>query len=306
MAGLAHASLPALLELRAHAHGFSLLPRQPPGSLLAGRHASRLRGRGLAFEELRPYRPGDDIRTIDWRATARLRTTQVRVYSEERERPVLLLVDQRRGMFFGSRRAMKSVAAAEAAALGAGRALAAGDRVGGIVFGDDELVELAPQRSRQRVLRLCDALVRMGRRLAAVPAGAATVTLDQALEAALRRAVHDHLVVLISDFAGASAMTEGLIVRLAAHNDLLAVGVYDPLGAGLRGGSGMLAQGGGRLVAVPPGATFAETFQQGFAAEAARWTTLFRALRVPVLPLSAAEPVLDQVQALFGRAGARR
>ena len=94
---------------------FHFRPRQPVHSLLAGRHASRLRGRGLAFEELRPYLPGDDIRTMDWHVTARTGKPHVRVYTEEKDRPVLLVVDQRQNMFFGSKRAMKSVAAAEAA-----------------------------------------------------------------------------------------------------------------------------------------------------------------------------------------------
>src|SRR4051812_20138734 len=100
-----------LIGLRHRARGFSFLPRQPVHSLLAGRHASRLRGRGLDFEELRPYAQGDDTRTIDWNATARLREPFVRVHTEERDRPVILLVDQRLSMFFGSRRATKSVAA---------------------------------------------------------------------------------------------------------------------------------------------------------------------------------------------------
>jgi DNA polymerase III delta prime subunit len=97
--------------------GFSFLLRQPVYSILAGRHASRLRGRGLNFEEIRRYLPGDDIRNMDWRVTARTRRPHVRVYTEERDRPLLLVIDQRQSMFFGSRRAMKSVVAAEAAAL---------------------------------------------------------------------------------------------------------------------------------------------------------------------------------------------
>ncbi|HOY58120.1 MAG TPA: DUF58 domain-containing protein, partial [Verrucomicrobiota bacterium] len=116
-------TLEELIRLKAEARGFTFLARQPLTSLLAGRHASRLRGRGLAFEELRPYVPGDDVRSMDWKATARLRAPHVRVYSEERERPMLLVVDQRRPMFFGSRRAMKSVTAAQTAAVAAWRAL---------------------------------------------------------------------------------------------------------------------------------------------------------------------------------------
>ena len=98
-----YASLAALVSLRFRAKGFSFLPRQPVHSILAGRHASRLRGRGLNFEEIRRYQPGDDIRQIDWKVTVRTRQTHSRVYTEERERSVLLLVDQRITMFFRQR-----------------------------------------------------------------------------------------------------------------------------------------------------------------------------------------------------------
>ncbi len=105
--------------------------------MLNGRHASRLRGRGLNFEELRGYLPGDDVRAIDWKVTARTGEPHVRVMTEERDRPALIVVDQRMSMFFGSQLNMKAVTAAEAAALAAFRILDQGDRVGGIVFGDD-------------------------------------------------------------------------------------------------------------------------------------------------------------------------
>ena len=296
-----HTTLEALMLLRADARGFSFLPRQPVTSLLAGRHASRLRGRGLAFAELRRYAEGDDVRTIDWRATARLRAPHVRVYEEERERPVLLVVDQRRAMFFGSRRAMKSVAAAEVAALGAWRAIAAGDRVGGIVFSDDEIIDMRPHRSQTRVLRLLHEVARLNQALSAGPgAGAAEVTLNQALEAAVRRANHDHLVVLISDLDGADDDTQCLATLLAAHNDVLVVAVYDPLGASLQGRLGMMATDRGRAHAVPPGADFAASFQQAFAARLDQWREIFRALRVPVIPISAAAPPGEQLRELFG------
>jgi len=295
-------SLEALVRLRGEASGFSLLPRQPVTSLLAGRHASRLRGRGLAFEELRHYHQGDDIRTMDWRATARLRSPHVRVYSEERERPVLLVVDQRRPMFFGSRRAMKSVTAAEVAALGAWRALAAGDRVGGMVFNEEEIVDLTPHRSQTRVLRLLHEVVRLNQALTANAASVspAPVTLNQVLEATVRRAKHDHLVVLISDFDGADGETQRLATRLAAHNDMLAVAIYDPLGASLQGRPGMVAVDRGVTYALPTGEAFAATFRQAFAARLDQWTEIFRALRVPVLPISAATSPVEQLRDLFG------
>jgi uncharacterized protein (DUF58 family) len=296
-----------LIRLKADVHGFSFLPRQPVTSLLSGRHASRLRGRGLAFEELRRYAQGDDVRTIDWRATARLRSPHVRVYSEERERPVLLVVDQRRAMFFGSRRVMKSVAAAEVAALGAWRALASGDRVGGIVFNDDEIIDLRPHRSQTRVLRLLHEVVRHNQLLAAPPASEPSrVTLNHALEAASRRAQHDHLVVIISDLDGADEQTHRLATLLAAHNDVLVVGIYDPLGASLRGRAGMLATDRGATYAIPAGAAFADAFQRVFAAHIDQWRELFRTLRVPVIPISTAVPAAQQLRELFGQQRAAR
>lgn len=298
-------TLDELILLQADAHGYSFLPRQPVHSLLAGRHASRLRGRGLAFEELRRYQPGDDVRSIDWRATARRGSAHIRVYSEERERPVLLIVDQRTPMFFGSRRAMKSVVAAELAALGAWRTLRVGDRVGGIVFNEAEMVEIRPKRSQTVALHLLHEVVRFNQTLASGTTASRTtaqgdVTLNGVLEAALRRAAHDHLVVLISDLDGADDETQRLATLLAAHNDVLAALTYDPLGASLAGQPGMIAADRGSRWEIPAGSAFSDSFRQVFARELDEWTEIFRALRVPVIPVSTAEPVADQLRTLFG------
>jgi len=196
-----HPTLDDLVRLQYEARGISLLPRQPIHSLLSGRHASRLRGRGLTFEELRRYRPGDDIRSIDWRATARLRVAHVRVYSEERDRPVLMVVDQRMTMFFGSARTTKATVAAEAAALAAWATVARGDRIGAILFDDEEFVEFKPQRSRGTVLRICQELVRMNGRLSASRQATGSAAFNHALQQAARVAKHDHLVILITEHA---------------------------------------------------------------------------------------------------------
>ena len=149
-----YATLRDLVGLQYDAHGFSFLPRHAIHSLLSGRHRSRLRGRGLDFDEVRKYVAGDDIRNIDWRVTARVGSTHTKMFTEERERPVLLIVDQSASMFFGSRLYMKSVTAAHAAALGAWRTLEVGDRVGGIVFDNTTLDYLSPKRDRRTVQRL--------------------------------------------------------------------------------------------------------------------------------------------------------
>lgn len=293
-------TLEELMLLKADARGFSLLPHQPVGSLLAGRHTSRLRGRGLSFEELRHYRQGDDIRMMDWKATARLRSPHVRVYTEERERPVLLVVDQRTPMFFGSRRAMKSVAAAELAALGAWRALDGDDRVGGLVFNEQEIVEVRPHRSQTRVLQVLHEVQRLNQMLASPSPLQGSVKLNDALQRALHVAKHDHLIVVISDLDGANDETERLATRLATHNDVLVVAVYDPLGASLVGAPGMLASDRGQVWEVPGSAAFAKNFQAAFQRLLDHWREVFRALKVPVLPISTTRPIPEQVRALLG------
>jgi uncharacterized protein (DUF58 family) len=298
-------TLDELILLKADARGFSFLPRQPIHSLLAGRHASRLRGRGLAFEELRHYQPGDDVRSIDWRATARRGSAYVRVYNEERERSVLLIVDQRAPMFFGSRRAMKSVVAAELAALGAWRTLHVGDRVGGIVFTEAKMVEIRPKRSQTAALRLLHEVVRFNHALAFTECAQGDITLNLVLETALRRAAHDHLVVLISDLDGADDETKRHATLLAAHNDVLVVLTYDPLGVSLVGQPGMIATDRGNRWEIPAGAAFTDSFRQVFARKLDDWTEIFRALRVPVIPISTAEPVADQLRTIFGKHLAR-
>ena len=162
-----YANLHQLTLLQHRARGITFLPRQPVHSLLSGRHASRVRGRGLNFEEIRNYHAGDDVRTIDWKVTARLRSPHTRVYTEERDRPVLLIVDQRIGMFFGTRVNMKSVTAAQVAALAAWRVLDSGDRVGACVFNDDQIEVIAPNRSRMTVMRTLKSIVRFNQMLSA-------------------------------------------------------------------------------------------------------------------------------------------
>lgn len=298
-------TLDELVHLRAEARGFSFLPRQPVHSLLSGRHASRLRGRGLSFEELRHYQPGDDVRLIDWRATARRGSAHVRVYNEERERPVLAVVDQRFPMFFGSRRAMKSVAAAELAALAAWRTLDAGDRIGGIVFNEAEIVEIRPHRSQSRAMGLLQETSRLNQQLASDAPASGGVTLNDAFAAARRVAKHDHLVVLISDLDGVDEETRRIAMEIAAHNDVLIALVYDPLGASLQGRAGMRASDRGRQWEIPIGSKFSDAFRNAFAEKLDHWRETFKALKVPILPISTVESPAVQIRNLFGEARKR-
>lgn len=303
----AFVTLDDLLRLKHRARGFSFLPRQPVHSLLAGRHASRLRGRGLNFEELRHYVEGDDTRTIDWLATARLGSPHVRVYSEERDRPVLLLVDQRSTMFFGSQRAMKSVVAAEAAALAAWRVTSLGDRVGAVVFGDHDLVVVKPQARDQGVVRVLSEVARQNAALAQ-PAGAgAAGRLNEALAAAARMVAHDGLICLISDAAGEDSETARLITRLCAHSDVLAIFVHDPLEQELPDiGQATFSSGSAQIEIDASAPALRKSFAGERMAWRARLAQLSRSRAIPVLPISTARDVADQLRELIGKRRAQQ
>lgn len=303
MAGArATVALDDLVRLRHRARGFSFLPRQPVHSLLTGRHASRLRGRGLDFEELRHYFEGDDTRTIDWAATARRGEPHVRVYSEERDRSVLLLVDQRQSMFFGSRHAMKSVAAAEAAALAAFRVTSLGDRVGAIVFSEHGLVEIRPQAREAGVRRILAEVARQNRLLSAEGPTPDGTLLNAALRQAARLANHDWLVCLISDMAGADGETVRCMTEITAHNDALAILVQDPLEADLPDiGRAVLAEGDRQVEIDLSARDLRRRFAGEAAAERERVERFSLHHAIPVLPITTHRDVADQMRELLGR-----
>ncbi len=305
-----HVSLEHLRSLEGKSRGFSFLPRQPSASVLNGRHASRLRGRGLNFEEMRNYLPGDDIRSIDWKATARTGTPHVRVFTEERDRPALLIVDQRMSMFFGSVLNMKSVTAAEAAAVAAFRILDAGDRVGGIVFDDEHQFEFAPRRSARAVYALLEATAEMNAALHADRrVDPAPGSLNRVLKSAARLAHHDHLVVIYSDFDGIDGTTHRRLSGIAAHNDLILVLVHDPAAVELGAEQRVQAVfGDGRMQAeIDLASDAARQALTGFSRQRleriVRWQ---QELKLSVLPLSAGEETLPQIRRLLGRLAPRR
>lgn len=296
-----------LRSFAGRARALSFLPRQPARSVLNGRHASRFRGRGLNFEELRGYAPGDDVRSIDWKVTARTGEPHIRVFSEERDRPALLVVDQRMSMFFGSRLNMKSVTAAETAALAAFRILDQGDRVGGIVFGDELITEIRPQRSHKAVDLLLSAVTGANSLLRADAPTVAPIALNQPLEAVARIAKRDHLIIIVSDFDGVDARTESLLGGLSRHNDVLVCLVTDPIAEEIPAGLKIVVSDGELQAEIDTGAEVTRRalseFSSGRLAQIQGWT---RRYGIPVLPLSAGEETMPQIRKFFGHAQVRR
>ena len=298
-----YASLDELMRLRHKASGFSFLPRQPIHSILAGRHVSRLRGRGLNFEELRDYLPGDDTRNIDWKVTARTGEPHVRVYTEEKDRTVWLLVDQRISMFFGSRSRMKSVVAAEAAAAACWRVLSQGDRVGAIVFNDSGMKVVPPHRSAERVAQILKQVVDMNHALSAearIEPG--RKMLNRALRRVNEMARHDNLVCLIGDGTGIDGDTRRYVTRLTEHNDVLSVFIYDPVEKDIpEAGSLVFSDGLSQIEFNTAERRLREAFRNDFEKRLRRMQATSRKHAIPLLPISTAAPVLDQVRELLGR-----
>jgi uncharacterized protein (DUF58 family) len=198
--------------------------------LQSGAHLSKFRGRGMEFSEVRVYQPGDDVRSIDWRVTARRQDPHTKLFNEERERPLFILCDQSQSQFFGSRESFKSVRAAEAAALFAWAGLAHNDKVGGIVFSDHGHHEIKPARSRKNVMRYLQLVSDFNQSLSiSMPEPAHPFSFDAALIETIRLSKPGTLVAIISDFSGLSETSEKYLSKLRQHNELLLLHTYDPL-----------------------------------------------------------------------------
>jgi uncharacterized protein (DUF58 family) len=192
----------------------------------SGTYLSRHKGRGMEFEEHRLYQPGDDIRNIDWRVTARTGSAHTKVFREERERPVLFCVDYRRPMFFATRGVFKSVMAARAAAVLAWSSAHHGDRVGGLIFSETHHQELRPQRGSAAVLKLIQALVKAD---AADHPVQSMMALDQPMARVRRVARPGSQVCIISDFRGWNDRAESHLIQIARHNSVWLLFLVDPL-----------------------------------------------------------------------------
>jgi len=215
-------SLKTLIDLAKPAasinlHLLSIRSRQ------SGGYVSRFKGRGMEFDETRLYQQGDDIRSIDWRVTARTGKTHTKMFREERERPVFISVDNRPAMHFATRGVFKSVLAAKLAGLLAWAAEYHGDRIGGQLFSEHECRELKPQNGRHAVLRFLNALVKPQS-----PIGK-EFTLDQVLARLNQHARPGSLVYLISDFRGINDTAETHIAKLSQHCEVVLIFIYDPL-----------------------------------------------------------------------------
>ncbi len=284
-----------LIRLRFRARRLELGIGRRARHSLSGGHGSRFRGRGMEFAESRIYQPGDDVRSIDWRVTARTGRPHTKLFQEERERPVILLVDLGASMFFGTRTAYKSVVAAEAAALIAWAAMGGGDRVGALVAGRSGHMELKPVAGRRGVLRVLHALAALGR------PSADDEERGIGLRDSLLRARHvarpGSLLVIISDFYGLDDDAAAHLTRMRQHNDMLACWIYDALEREPPPPGRYRVSDGWQTATLDTlSGNVRSRYLESFGAEAEELRTTLGRLAIPLLPIATGDDVAETLR----------
>lgn len=217
-------SLSSLIALRDEAKQLDIAPRGRAMATRAGGHLSRFRGRGIEFDESRAYQPGDDPRSMDWRVTARAGTPHVKLFREERERPVWLFVDRGLSMRFGTRVAFKSVIASRAAALLGWASIDRGDRIGGLIFDEQNHFERRPAARQHGLLPLLRALATAPR-----PGGGGYGDFQAAVDHLVRLVRPGSLVFLLSDFVEVQPGKAAWLSHLGGASEVVLVAIVDPL-----------------------------------------------------------------------------
>ncbi|PVZ64306.1 DUF58 domain-containing protein [Pelagibaculum spongiae] len=233
-----------LVGYRAGAKGLGLPPSRNSSSMRSGAHMSRLKGRGMEYEQSRAYQFGDDIRHIDWRVTARAGKLFSKEFQEEKDRQLLFIVDLNPSMHFGTRNCFKSVLAARITSLLGWAATAHGDRVGGMVFNRNTITQIKPGNGKKSLLKLLDLICNTDAESSVtsqpdanaqtnidinIHGGSEPITFHQVLQQAQSLLRPGSLVVMLSDFYQLDSNAETQINRLAQHCDPLAVVISDQL-----------------------------------------------------------------------------
>ena len=298
-----------LIQARHSIGHFGVNRRTRSHALLAGGERSPFKGRGIDFEESRRYQPGDDVRLMDWRVTARTNEPHVKVFQEERERPVFMVVDDRQAMHFGTKVAFKSVVAAQAAALLGWASHARGDRVGGIVFAEADHVELRPKGGRTGILQLLNVLAdRSGQSLVKPPGpGSSATSFRLALNRVLKAARPGSLIFLFSDFREWDQQAKTALLRLGTHHEVVALFIYDHVEqTAPPPGSYPITDGHAHGILQTHSSQVVESYAQAFQTRYEEVRRLCRSRGIGFVPMSTHEDISTQLTKGLQELGNRR
>ncbi len=289
-----HLDLPQLLAYQRHHALLDLAPKMAIQSKLAGSYLARTKGRGMEFDEVRHYQPGDDVRTIDWRVTARTGKVHTKLFREEKERPVFILTDLSESMRFGTKLLFKSVQAAHLAALLAWHVRETGDKLGGLVFSEQQLLELKPAARSQAVLRYLNALIKVQQNQGMV----AESNINHALGLMRRLARPGALIFVISDFSALDAQGLRHLQSMRQHNEIRCIHITDPLDRQLPLSASGLATvtDGQQLKTLDLGSS---ALQDSYRQQQSQWHQALqlnlKKLNCRYLEISAALPLIEQL-----------
>jgi len=305
-----YVSLASLLRCRLYAKDLNLSRQRKILSQQAGLHVSKFRGRGVDFSEVRSYQHGDDIRSIDWRVTARTGKAHTKLYAEERERPALVILDQSDSMFFGSRVAFKSVIAAQTAALLAWATLIRGDRSGGIIFSESKLRDIKPRRSRHAVLEFLEQVISFNHSLnkhslskhaRTEQASSARASLSDSLQHARRITKPGSELFIISDFQAFDNTAQRHLFQLAQHNDVVCIMIQDPMEAQLPvPGLYNISNGQQRTQVNLGDKNLRNQYQQAYQQHINELQSQFDQLKIPLLQITTEQEPLRALQRGLG------
>ncbi len=220
------ADLDSLIKFKSDAQSLKLKLSRGARSVIAGQHRSKFRGRGMDYAESRHYQPGDDVRTIDWRLSARTGETYTKVFIEERERPVFLLADFSASMYFGTKRSFKTVSAANAASLISWAAVQNGDRLGGVVVENGNVHDLKPRPGKIGALAMLNLLAESTHE---IPHSSGKSDLNSGLSHLSKVAHPGSLIFLFSDLYGFDEASQRHLSVMNQHNDIIVCQILDPL-----------------------------------------------------------------------------
>jgi uncharacterized protein (DUF58 family) len=296
--GRTRVSLAELIALRSRVQRLRL-PPQDSRATRVGIQSSRLYGRGMDYAESRAYQPGDDVRRLDWRLTARSGRLHTKLFQEEREGQLLILLDQHASMRFGTRARFKSVQAARAAAYAAWYVVRTGERVGLATFGGNPYLQ-RPRAGLRGALDICGAMIRCD----AIPAERQE-PLSQALQRVIRLQHGANRVLLISDGQSTTEEASRCMLDVQRHAALRVLVVADalelqPPPSGLY----PIEHAGERRGLSLQSLRQREAFQQSLGAGQARLVAMCQKLGVPCRVIDTAVDPLDAITHLLRGTGA--
>lgn len=296
-----HVSLQGLLDIRYQLKGLTLFSANNRRSPLVGSHHSKLRGRGIDFDQVRLYLPGDDIRSIDWRVTARSQQAHTKIFHEEKERPIFILLEQTKSLFLGTQHSLKSIVSAQLASLLGWAALESNDRVGGLVFNEQHQRLVRPRLSKRSLLQFLNYTVQLNTDLTADKENPPNNSLLNALKQAKEALRPGSLLFLIVDERNLDEACQQVIKYLSIHLDIVLLPVYDLIDHELpKAGLLRFAQGDREIIIDTYNRRLRTAYETQAKERQLIWQSLAKKITAKLLPINTEQSAIEQIRPLLG------